>query len=176
MSNLTKPAQTQLFGNPAPTSREALKVELEATRSAFHAMLAEVSQEAWKLPTHTTNWTIGETICHVASYLDVVVPMALANARQGKNMPKMPKAIGNYFNYLMARHYTRKLSRQTIAAQYDSAHTKTLRLLEGVQAEEWAKSTYLPIGTLTVAQLFQHHSTHFHTHLADVRYGLHHQK
>jgi hypothetical protein len=108
----------------------------------------------------------------MTSYLDLVVPLGLANARKGKNMPKLPGFIMNRVNFMMARSYTRKQSRQTIAATYDKAHARALELLDGIGEAEWGLATTLPIGRLNIEEIFKHHTRHFQLHRQDILEGL----
>ena len=160
-------------GNTASVA--AIRAELEATRLAFRETLALVGDNHWRDRSAVTRWKLGEVLAHITSYLDAVVPMALANARNGKNMPKMPGFMMNQMNYLMGKMAGRGQDPRSLLTRYDQAHDKALALLDGVQATEWALATGLPIGRLTVEQIFQHHANHFRLHDAEIRQtlGLH---
>jgi hypothetical protein len=41
---------------------QALRVELEITRQAFHALLAALTPEDWDRPSRNPSWTIGELL------------------------------------------------------------------------------------------------------------------
>ena len=170
MSTYTKETSVQ-FSNQSP-NYEALQVSLETARINFQALLVEVSEADWRRPSRTTRWSIGEILCHITGYLDLMVPVGLDNARKGKNMPKMPRILGNFFNFMLTRGYSRKFSRQTIGDHYEAVHIKALALLAGVQPDEWLKSTNLPMGRLNVTQLFEYHCQHLQLHSQDIRYGL----
>ena len=151
---------------------EVLQAALEDARKTFLSLLDEVSETDWRRPSRTTKWTIGEVFCHITGYLDLMLPAGLANARKGKNMLKMPELLGNYFNYMLARRYSRKFSRQTIGEHYEAVHAKALALLAEVQPDEWSKSTNLPMGKLNITQLFEYHCQHLQLHSQDIRNGL----
>jgi len=148
--------------------REAIQIELEATRTAFHATLQRVGDAMWRQSSPDGAWRLGQVLAHTASYVDMVLPMAVKNARAGKNMPSMPDWAAKYVNYQMGRLVARKMNPERLAVKYDAAHARALTLLDGIADGEWTRETTIPIGRLTIEQLFLHHGVHARHHLAEV--------
>ena len=40
--------------------------ELAATRQAYHALVASISEATWRRPSHNPAWTIGQVLDHMA--------------------------------------------------------------------------------------------------------------
>jgi len=91
--------------NPTPVApvlasslRATLRADLDTARTLFLDTLALVGDDHWRDRSVGSRWRLGEVLAHIASYLDAVIPMALANARQGKSMPNMPAFLLNQMN------------------------------------------------------------------------------
>jgi hypothetical protein len=159
----------------APTvDRAALRAELEATRSAYHALLAQIDDADWARPDTRTRRTVGEDMVHIVSYLGNILPLIVGAARQGKKhaLPPLPPAIGHPFSYLLTKLQSRGQSRQTVGAKYEAAHQAALQLLDGIQEREWPLATNSPAGRRTIAEAFRHHTTHFDEHATAIRQAV----
>ncbi|GAC1365755.1 MAG: hypothetical protein NVS2B12_26500 [Ktedonobacteraceae bacterium] len=152
---------------------QPIRADLATTRSAFLALLDTLSDEEWKSRSANRAWKIGEMMAHTTQYIDVALPMLVKNARNRKTM-SLPPFLANRINVMLTRSYARKLTRQSIARRYETAHTAALALLEGVQDQEWDLATCFPDGErITIEGLFRHHAHHFEEHAQQVQQGLH---
>ena len=152
--------------------RQTIRSEFETSHANFLRLLETLSETDWKRKSANRAWDVGELMGHMTQYLDVALPMLVQNARKGKAM-RLPKALANRINVMMARSYARKLSRQTIAQRYETAQRAALALLDGVKDEEWGLSTCFPDGErITIEGLFRRPAQHFEEHAQQVRLGL----
>jgi surface antigen len=152
--------------------RTALRADLDAARSLFLDTLALVGDDHWRDRSVGSRWRLGEVLAHMASYLDAVIPMALANARKGKNMPSMPAFLMNQMNYLLGKQAARGQNCRSLAARYEAAHARALALLGEIRNDEWHLETGLPIGRVIVEQIFRHHHAHCRLHGDEIRRTL----
>ncbi len=161
-------------GSQAPPDRAAIRAELEATRTAYHALLAEITDADWTQRDGSTHRTVGEDLVHIVSLLEGVLPLAVDAARAGKAnaLPPFPKPLGLAMSYLLSKMQARGQTRQTVAAKYDAAHTAALHLMDEVQDHEWTMRTNVPVGNYSIEECFHLHTTHFHEHATQMRQGL----
>ena len=154
--------------------RAAIRTDMEATRMAYHQLLASLSDTDLQRPCAISRWTIQELLCHMALLLGQAVPMMVKQARKGKPMPKLlDTRFGHWMNYQMAVRAARKATRASITQRYDAAHSNLLRLLENVGESEWALPTAYPDGRpLTMETVFHVPTEHFELHAAWIRQTL----
>ena len=159
--------------SPLP-DRAAMRAELEATRMAYHALLAQLTDADWSRRDGATRRTIGEDMVHITSLLEGILPLAVDAAREGRAnaLPPMPKPLGLVMGYLLSKMQARGQTRHTIGVKYDAAHVAALHLLDEVQDNEWTRRTNIPIGNYSIAEIFHLHTVHFHEHATQVRQGL----
>jgi hypothetical protein len=67
---------------PPSPDRRALRSELEATRSAFQALAASLSDDQWQQRNPASAWTMGEVLVHLTWALEQL-PKEVASARRG---------------------------------------------------------------------------------------------
>ena len=70
----------------------ALRAQLEETKTAYHALMESLSDADWYKKTHSTAWTVGEMMTHLADTL-ADKPAAIANVRRGKNHLNPPPGL-----------------------------------------------------------------------------------
>ena len=170
---MTEANQEAIVSNPSSTARrEAIRAELEATRMAYHALLSPISDAAWKQQSAASRRNLAQVLVHIIAYLDKMVPMAVNNARGGKNMPDLPGPIAHTFNYLISIVMARGVTLHSARQKYDAAHATTLQILADIKDDEWELKTKIPSGPLTIEQIFRHHATHFSEHAAEVKQTL----
>jgi hypothetical protein len=147
---------------------------MEATRTAYHRLLASLSDAEMQRPCVISKWTIQEVLCHMVLLLEQAVPMMVKQARKGKPMPKLlDTRFGHRLNYQMSVRAARKATGQLLAQRYDAANSNLLRLLENVRESEWALPTACPDGRpLTMATVFHVPTEHFELHAAWIRQTL----
>jgi hypothetical protein len=159
---------TETARNGVP-DREVIQADLEATRAAFHDLMAAVPPEAWQRQGATTAWTVRELATHMVIDLEFV-PKMVAHARAGKNMLNFPSFIGDKINYLVTRFKARKATPQSLCQEYDAYFEKALTVLTEVQDDEWqCGAEFFGEGYWTVASIFSNLPRHFEEHAAQIR-------
>lgn len=155
-------------GRADTPDRDAIRAELEATRAAFHVLLASVSDGDWQRKSRNPAWTNREVLAHITGYL-TLLPRFVGGARQGKGFPKPPLVLSRHLGTLFTRWAARKQTPRSLAQRYDAAHATALALLDGIRDEEWHRGASFPSGYQTVASFFRIHARHFAEHAAQVR-------
>ncbi len=157
--------------------KTSIRAEMEATKTAFHALLAELDPLDWHLPSSNPAWTVGELIFHI-TIASEFMPIDLKLIRSGRSYPPFPVALFDKFNGLWTRWQARKHNKQTVADKFDRQHEELLVLLDTVGEDEWGRGMQYPdvdphlAGFVTVEDLFRYHTHHFEQHAKDVRAGL----
>ncbi len=156
--------------------RERLRGELEATRRAYHELLAEIPDAAWDRPTANAAWTVRQMMFHITLALRFL-PADVALMRRGR-MPAVPPWLFNALNEWYTRFMGKRQTRASLAAEYDKRHAAVVSLLETIEPEEWALTGEYPDinrnleGTRSMADMFHYISVHFDEHAADIRPAL----
>jgi DinB family protein len=151
--------------------RTALCRHLEETRSAFHAVVEQLSDADWHRKTSSTAWTIGEVLTHLTFTL-AHTPEAIEHLRQEKNYHNPPSFLnwlGPLINRRLAEQSARGQTRASILAWYDTAHTAMLATVEGIGDDEWGRGAHcFGAGYKTVLDLCQYLPSHFQEHAAQI--------
>src|SRR6266508_1629931 len=160
MIDLTVPA-TQ---SQPSCDRGTLLSELEATRTAFHALVRSLSDDRWHQKSPTSAWTVGEVLVHLTWALEQL-PKEVASARRGKGMFNFPKRLADPLSYWLTRWTARNATRESLVRQYDSAMAAVIRALDEVKESDWALGApFYGHGFYTVADLFHTPAQHFTEH------------
>jgi hypothetical protein len=155
---------------------DTLRAELEATRRAFHALLAALAPEDWDRPSLNEAWTTGEVLWHITCYL-FMIPEQLAWLQAG-TFPDMTGESAdelNSGNISQTRAGAQAHTFDTIARTYEDGHAITLAALARVRDDEWQRGVRLPdMGPTftgeyrTIEALFRYHVRHFAEHAAQI--------
>jgi len=157
--------------------RDGVRAELEATRTAYHALLGSISVADWRKTSGNPAWTIGEVLFHMTLALRLL-PSDVRLIRGSGWAPKLPASLFNWLNVAFTRWGARKLTQETVAEKYDEAHDKVLCVLETILDDEWEKGAEYPSwdpllsGHVTLERLFHYPAIHFQSHAQQVRSGL----
>jgi uncharacterized protein (TIGR03083 family) len=158
---------------------QALRAELEATRQAFHALLATLAPADWTRPSLNPAWTIGEVLWHIAGYL-FLIPQQLGWLQTGTFPDQSQRSADelNRGNVQQTRAGAKAQTLISIAQAYEEGHALTLAALRRVRDDEW------PIGVRmadmgstftgeyrTIETLFRYHARHFAEHAAQIPSG-----
>jgi hypothetical protein len=161
--------------------KEFLRSELEATRSAFHALLDSLSDEDLRKRSGNPGWTNGELLSHIMLAFIFVHPLAWLIRFLGR-LPMQYSSvfartlnwftsIFNWVNAVGARAGGAAYDRYRIGEKYDRAHQSTLKLLDSVKEDEWDLRIYYPTEwddfygeTMTFEALFRYVKYHFELH------------
>jgi hypothetical protein len=156
------------------STRESIRVELEATRAAFHVLLASVPETQWRRPSANPAWTIGELLFHMTVALRFL-PADIALIRRARWMPRPPAVIFNWLNVLYARWGARRAERASLARLYDEVHARAVAILGSMRDDEWDRGVTYPgwdsylNGFVTIEKLFRYVTHHFESHAAEIR-------
>lgn len=155
-------AQTQ-----AGPDRVALRAELEATRTTFHAFLNSLTADEWRQKSPTTAWTMAEVAVHLTWALEQL-PQEIASARRGKGMfnsPKRLERLADWLSYWLTRWLAGSATPETTRLRYDAAMTAVIRTLDEVQESDWGLGApFYGHGFYTIAELFHTPSAHLAEH------------
>lgn len=154
----------------ATPDREAVRAELEATRTAFHDLLKSLSPEDWKKKSGNPAWSVGQLMWHIP-WATGYVPRVVNACRQGKGF-NPPAWLMDPVNVLITRVGSRGATSKSVAAKYDAVHAAIIACLEGVQDGEWQMSVRSFGERYTVESAFHGAAGHFREHEADIRKGL----
>ena len=156
-----------------------LRQEIEATRQAFHQLLAQVPETAFFQPSDNPAWTVGEVLYHISlapRFLLQDVKMITGQSWFLRFVPiLMPKWLFNWLNARLTRYGARNLTRQFLADEYDKAHAITVKALDSVTEADLTKSLHYPnwdpllSGEVTLERLFHYVKVHFDSHAVQIR-------
>lgn len=163
-------------------TRDAIRAELEATRTAFHKLLALFSESDLRRQSRNRGWTNGEILPHMTFgfiILNALLPMARLWGRFPRWTSKIFASTLNAFttpfnsiNALRARLQARVFMHQRIGRDYDRVRYSLMRQLEGIKADEWERGMHYPTrwdpnfrDFMTIHELFHYPITHFNFHI-----------
>lgn len=154
--------------------REALRAELEDTRKAYHALLADIPDTAWEKPTANPAWNVRQMMWHM-TMAPRFLPQDIKMLRNGRSF-KPPAWLFNWLNIWYTRWGSRQATKASVAAAYDVAHEEVIALLDTIRDDEWNLAgeypdinANLPGGQQTIADIFHYLTIHFREHEADIR-------
>lgn len=161
--------QTQETHKNGVPDREALRSNLEATRTAFHELLESIPPEAWQRKGASTAWKVREIAFHLAHDMEFV-PKLVEQAKAGKNFLNMPAFIGGKVNYLLTRFLARKETPESLAKKYDAYFEEALATLDKIQDDEWQRGAeFFGEGYWTVETIFKNIPRHFQEHAEQIK-------
>jgi len=157
-------ATEEVLQSQPSCDRAALRSELEATRSAFHALVESLSDQHWREKSPTSAWTVGEVLVHLTWALEQL-PKEVASARRGKGMFNFPKWLADPLSYWLTRWTARNATREQVVRQYGAAMAAVIRTLDEVKESDWALGAqFYGHGFYTIADLFHTPAQHFAEH------------
>ena len=164
---------------------ESIRIELESTRSAFHALLDSLSEEDLHRQSLNPGWTNGEILAHMTfgfMIVNVLLPMAGLWGRLPKSTSKWFAWLLNAFtvpfnwiNALGARGQVKFFTRKRIGKIYDQTYFSLLKKINSIKDDEWERGMYYPTKWdsnfsefMTLEKLFHYPVTHFNFHLHQI--------
>lgn len=162
--------------------KDEIRIELIQTCEAYHALLAEIPEEAFSGPSDNPAWTIGEVLFHMSlapRFMTTDLKMIISRPWLAKPFATLvPQSSFDRLNDWYTRYGARNLSRSFLAEQYDKAHRRVLKSLEALQEEDFQKSVMYPgydptlSGDVTVERLYHYIKQHFEAHAEQIRKKL----
>ena len=166
-------------------TKDAIRAELEATRTVFHTLLASFSESDLRRQSRNPGWTNGEILTHMTFgfiILNTLLPMARLWGRFPRWTSKMFAAMLNAFttpfnwiNARGARLQARVFTHQRIGQVYNWVHLSLMRQLDGIKDDEWGRGMYYPTQWdanfdefMTICELFHYPVKHFNFHLDQI--------
>ena len=153
----------------SPT-REAIRGELESTRSQYHELRNSLSDEDWKKKSGNPAWNVRQLMWHLA-WAGGFTEQGVESCRKGKGF-NPPNWIADRLNTLITRIGSRGATKESVGEKYDVAHAKIIASLETVQDDEWQKSARVFSRDMTIEKTFRDMVEHFKEHEADIKKGL----
>lgn len=159
--------------------KDELQTEISQTRQAFHALLAEIPDEAFSKPSDNPAWTIGEVLFHMSlapRFMVTDLKVIFAQAWLARVFASLvPAALFHRLNEFFTRYGSRNLNRDFLAEQYDKAHERALKSLNVLQEADFRRSVTYPgydpllSGEVTVERLYRYIKLHFDAHAGQIR-------
>ena len=159
--------------------KDELRLELIQTREAYHSFLAEIPDDAFSKPSDNPAWTIGEVLFHMSlapRFVTTDLKIIISRPWIAKIFAILvPRSLFDRLNDWYTRYGSRNLNRKFLAEQYDKAHERTIKSLEGLRDDDFQKSLrypgYDPIlsGDVTVERLYRYMKLHFESHAGQIR-------
>ena len=164
---------------------ETVRLELEAARVSFHALLDSLTEEDARRPSLNPGWTNGEILAHMLFgfiILNALVPMARVWGRlpQGSSKPfawllNASSRPFNWFNALGARMQGKVFTYQRVGKKFDRVCDALLKRAASIKAEEWQHGMYYPTKWdsnfsefMTLEKLFHYPVIHFNSHTKQI--------
>jgi uncharacterized damage-inducible protein DinB len=150
--------------------REAIRADLEATRTGYHDLLASLSDEDWKKKSANPAWNVRQLMWHLA-WGNGFIPDGVKSCKNEKGF-NPPQAIADFGNTWWTRFGSRSATPKSVAEKYDETHGDIIATLDGVQDDEWSKGTKTFGEYHTVESMLRSAVSHFKEHQADILKGL----
>ncbi len=162
-------------------TKDAIRDELEATRTAFHALSDSLSEADRQRRSTNAAWTNGEVLFHI-TFAFMLLPKLMWLIRFFGRLPKQwskPFAmllnfstpVFNWINGLAPHGGARLYHGQRLDRKYDREHAHILHLLNTLPDAELQRGMYYPDKWdglfrpyMTLADLFVYPTIHFRFH------------
>jgi len=154
---------------PTP-DRQAIRDEVEATRTAFHELLESLSEADWRKKSANPAWSVGQLMWHLGSGMEFF-PRNVEYCRKGKG-PNPPAFLIGPGNVLLTKFGSRGATPASAREKYDRGHEALLACLEGVADDEWGKSARVYGNDYTIESTFREVTEHYREHELDILKGL----
>jgi hypothetical protein len=163
-------APTEPAASTASPTREAIRAELESTRSQYHELLNSLSEEEWNKKSGNRAWNVRQLMWHLARGTEFVSE-TVGQCRRGK-APNPPAFLIDTGNTLLTRWGSRGATPESVAAKYEAGHAALVAVLDTVQDDEWQKGVTAYGRPFTIKSSFRSVTEHFEEHEADIKKEL----
>ena len=161
---------TEPAASPASPTKEAIRSELEATRSQYHEFLDSLSDEDWKKKSGNPSWNVRQLMWHTA-WANGYTLNGVDSCRKGKGS-NPPNWVSDFANTWITRIGSRGATPQSVGEKFDESNAKVLAALDTVQDDEWQKGARVFNQEMTIESTFRSIPEHFREHEADIKKGL----
>ena len=162
-------------------TKDAIRLELEATRKVFHTLLDSLSENDLYRKSLNAGWTNAEILVHM-TFGFIILNALLPLARLSGHLPAWTSKFFawllnaftipfNWINVLGTRGQAKLFTYKGIAKVYDLATYSLLRKIEHIQDDEWERGMYYPTrwdsnfsDFMTIRELFHYPVKHFNFH------------
>jgi hypothetical protein len=155
------------MGQLRTRTREALRAELEANRTAFSTLLSSLSDADLLRVSANPAWTVRDLLHHIVAGLEQV-PGQVQAARRGKARGRVPRWLYDRVNVWMIRLGAARQTRAALLGRYAAAHQAAIAALDGVAENEWGRRARFWYFETTIAELFRRQSEHLAEHAAQI--------
>jgi uncharacterized protein (TIGR03083 family) len=160
----------QPTGTTSTVDRNAIRADLEATRSRYHQLLDSLSEDDWDKKSANPSWNVRQLMWHLGRGMEFFSE-TVDQCRKGK-APNPPAFLIDIGNTVLTRWGSRGATKESVGAKYDAAHAKLLGVLDGVKDDEWQKGVTAYGRPHTIESVFRSVTAHFEEHEADIKKGL----
>jgi hypothetical protein len=150
--------------------RNAIRAELETTKTGFHKLLDSLQEDDWMKKSANPAWTVGQLMWHLGRGMEFFSE-AVGYCRRGKG-PNPPAFLIGFGNVLQTRFGSRGATPASASEKYDAGHAKLLAALDGIGDDEWTKGGRIYQNDYTIESIFGEVDEHFREHEADIQKGL----
>lgn len=151
-----------------PTSlKEAIRTEVEQTRTDYHALLRSLTPADWSRRSANPAWGVKQLMWHLASGVGITA-FALNRAKKGKGV-NPPILLLDLLNTTMTRAGSLRATPKSVARMYDAGHAKMLAALDGVRDDQWTKGATVFGVYRTVEEICRMIRAHWDEHSVDIR-------
>lgn len=161
------------MGATVSADRVAIRTAIEAMSPEFAALVEEIGDGRWETKSGIPAYTCGQLAWHLASGTAFLAGQ-IAKAKDGKalNPPAFVRPILYKMNEWRVRVVSRKATRASVLADFDTAAQKLLAVLESFEDEALRLSATRMGETMTIAAMFQKPVEHLAEHASHIRAGL----
>jgi hypothetical protein len=161
------PVRPMNMGQLRTRTREALRAELEANRTAFSTLLASLSDADLLRASANPAWTVRDLLHHIVASLEHL-PGQVQAARRGKTRGRVPRWLYDRANVWITRLGAARQTRAGLLARYAAAHQAAIAALDQVVEHEWGRRACFWYFETTIAELFRRQSGHLAEHAAQI--------
>jgi len=147
--------------------QQAIRSELEATRAAYHGLLASLAEDHWERTSGNPELTVKELMWHMAWSMGWMA-RSIDAVRAGKNL-RLPSFLIEPGRKLAMRWLARRATPEATARKFDEGLASIVARTEALRDDEWQREASRLGETRTVEWYVRHVAEHFEEHARDVR-------
>lgn len=157
----------------ATPERVIVRGAIDAMAPEFATLLGEIGDERWKAKSGLPAYTCGQLAWHLAAGTAFLAG-EIEKAKDGKalNPPAFLRPVLYKMSEWRVRVVSRKATRVSVLADFDTAVRKLLAVLESFDDETLGLSATRMGETMTIARMFQKPVEHLAEHAGHIRAAL----